>query len=133
MTVKLLSEQHFEFLSYEGAAQTRLCLHMSKCHIIGNHVSWLNLEDIIPTMFYFQHLSDKALTPTSLRRVLSLIIKDGDKLHIEQFTHFYEKALHMVSYFTSLRKVLSLIIKDGDKLHIEQFTHFYEKALHMVS
>ena len=27
-----------EFLSLKGAAQARLCLHLSKCHIVGNHV-----------------------------------------------------------------------------------------------
>ena len=54
-------------------------------------------------------------------------------LHIEQFRHFYEEALHTVSYLTSLRRVISLIIKDGDKLHMELFTHFYGETIHMVS
>ena len=31
MSVKLLIEQ--------GAAQARLSLHLSKCHIVGNHIS----------------------------------------------------------------------------------------------
>ena len=38
MTVKLLSEHHLEFLSLKGAAQARLSLHLSKCHIVGNHM-----------------------------------------------------------------------------------------------
>ena len=65
--------------------------------------------------------------------MLSLTIKDGYMLHIEQFRHFYEEALHTVSYLTSLRRVISLIIKDGDKLHMELFTHFYGETIHMVS
>ena len=31
-----------EFLSLQGASQARLSLHLSKCHIVGNHVSRLN-------------------------------------------------------------------------------------------
>ena len=42
MIVKLLTEQHLEFLSYEEAAQARLSLHISKYHIVGNHMSRLN-------------------------------------------------------------------------------------------
>ena len=42
MSVKLLTEHHLEFLSLKEAALSRLSLHLSKCHIVGNHVSWLN-------------------------------------------------------------------------------------------
>ena len=39
MSVKLLTEQHLEFISlYKEAAQACLSLHMSKCHIAGNHI-----------------------------------------------------------------------------------------------
>ena len=44
MTFKLLTEQYLEFLSLKEAAQARLSLqtlHMSKCHIVGNHMSRL--------------------------------------------------------------------------------------------
>ena len=41
MTVKLLTEHHLELLSLKGAAGARLSLHMSKYHIVGNHVSRL--------------------------------------------------------------------------------------------
>ena len=44
MTVKLLAKQHLEFLSltlHKGAAQAGLSLHLSKCHIVGNHMSRL--------------------------------------------------------------------------------------------
>ena len=34
MTVKLLAEQALEFVSLKEAAQARLSLHMSKCHIL---------------------------------------------------------------------------------------------------
>ena len=42
MTVSLLTEHHLEFLSLKEATQTHLSLHMSKCHIVGNHMSRLN-------------------------------------------------------------------------------------------
>ena len=41
MTVKLLNEQHLEFLSLKEAAQAGLSLHLSKSHIVGNHMSRL--------------------------------------------------------------------------------------------
>ena len=36
-TVTLLNEHHLEFLSLKGGAQAGLSLHLSKCHIVGNH------------------------------------------------------------------------------------------------
>ena len=39
MTVKLLTEHHLEILTLKEAAQTCLNLHLSKCHIVGNHMS----------------------------------------------------------------------------------------------
>ena len=36
MSVELLTEQHVEFL-----AQARMSLHLSNCHIVGNHMSRL--------------------------------------------------------------------------------------------
>ena len=41
MTIKLLTEHHLEFLRLEEAAEARLSIHLSKCHIVGNHVSQL--------------------------------------------------------------------------------------------
>ena len=38
MIVNLLTEHHLEFLSLKEAAQARLSLHLSKCHIVRNHV-----------------------------------------------------------------------------------------------
>ena len=40
MSVKLLSEHHLDFLSSKEAAQARLSLHLSKCHV-GIHMSRL--------------------------------------------------------------------------------------------
>ena len=39
MSVKLLTEQHLEFSAKKEAAQARLSLHLSKCHIVGDHVT----------------------------------------------------------------------------------------------
>ena len=38
MTLRQLTKQHLKFLSLKGAAQARLSLNLSKCHIVGNHV-----------------------------------------------------------------------------------------------
>ena len=41
MSVKLLTENHFEFLSLKKEiAQARLSIHLLKWHIVGNHMSW---------------------------------------------------------------------------------------------
>ena len=39
MSVTLLTEQHLEFLSLKEAAEARPSLHLSKCQIVGNHVT----------------------------------------------------------------------------------------------
>ena len=41
MSVELLTEHHLEFLSLKNALQTRLSQHMSKYHIVVNHISRL--------------------------------------------------------------------------------------------
>ena len=41
ISLKLLTEHHLECLSLKEAAQARLSLHLSKCHIVGNHMSRL--------------------------------------------------------------------------------------------
>ena len=38
MSNKLLTEHHLEFLSLKGAAEALLSLHLSKYHIVGNHI-----------------------------------------------------------------------------------------------
>ena len=42
MIVKLLTEQHLEFLSLKEAAEARPSLLLSKCQIVGNHLPGLN-------------------------------------------------------------------------------------------
>ena len=41
MNIKLITKHHLEFVSLKEAAQARLNLHSSKCHIVGNHMSLL--------------------------------------------------------------------------------------------
>ena len=41
MMVELLPEHHLEFIGLKAAAQARLSLHLSKCHIVGSHMSRL--------------------------------------------------------------------------------------------
>ena len=42
MSVKLLTEHNLEFLRLKEDAQSILSLHLSKDHIVGNHMSRLN-------------------------------------------------------------------------------------------
>ena len=44
MSVKLLTEHHLKILSLKEAAEVRPSLHLSKCHIVGNHMSWLKFD-----------------------------------------------------------------------------------------
>ena len=41
MSVKLLTKHLLEILSLKKAAHARLSLHLSKCHIVGKHMSRL--------------------------------------------------------------------------------------------
>ena len=41
MSVKLLTENYLEFLSLTGGGTGSLSLHLSKYHIVGNHMSRL--------------------------------------------------------------------------------------------
>ena len=42
--LRLLTKHYLEFISLKEAAQARLSLHMSNCHIVGNHMSLLISE-----------------------------------------------------------------------------------------
>ena len=43
MSVKLLTEHHLEILSLRR-------LHLSECHIVENHMSWLNYMSVHETL-----------------------------------------------------------------------------------
>ena len=48
MSIKLLTEHRLEFLSLKrGCTEARLNLHMSKCHIVGNHMMRLKYTNNI--------------------------------------------------------------------------------------
>ena len=49
MIDKLLTEHHLEFLSLKA----RPSLHMSKCHIVGNLMLWLNYYNFEDTLYHF--------------------------------------------------------------------------------
>ena len=45
---KLLTQQHLEFLSLKGSCTgSSESMHVSKCHIVGNHMSQLLFNDFI--------------------------------------------------------------------------------------
>ena len=52
MNIKLLTEHHLEFLSLKEAGQACLSLHLSKCHIVGNHVMVIILCQCVPTHIF---------------------------------------------------------------------------------
>ena len=47
MIVKLHTEYNLAFLSLKGGCTGSLSLHLSKCHIVGNHVSWLIIKNLL--------------------------------------------------------------------------------------
>ena len=50
MIVKLLTEDHFGVSKHKKeAAEARLILHMSKCHIVGNLMHWLKSKTFLIT------------------------------------------------------------------------------------
>ena len=49
MNVKLLTKHHLEFLSLKGGCKAGLTLQLSKCHIIGNHMSRLIFSQFFKT------------------------------------------------------------------------------------
>ena len=61
MTVKLLSEHQLEKINFKMlAAQARLSLHLSKCHIVGNqmlrlrYTQMIKLPSVLQEEFYIQ-------------------------------------------------------------------------------
>ena len=46
MTVKLLTEQHLEFLNLVEATHARLSLHLTKCQIVENLIPRLCRENL---------------------------------------------------------------------------------------
>ena len=74
------------------------CLNSLTAHVAS---LWHLLNMLMPTImlrltFYFvlsQRLSDTALVPESLRRLLLVLIRDDKQLHMEQFKDFYHDAV----------------------------------------
>ena len=65
MTVKLLTQLYCKFEVSKGAAQARLSLHLSKCHIVGNHMSRLIYVLFLSKMF--QRSSRKLTVSTRIK------------------------------------------------------------------
>ena len=65
MSVKLLTDIIWSFQASKEIAQVRLGLHLSKCYIVGNHISRLNLT--VPMRFSFSGRSDVHIPIFSVR------------------------------------------------------------------
>ena len=63
MSVKLLTEHHFEFQSLKEAALARLSQHKSKCHcdIVENPMSRLNYNSELKKIFTTQYVTFKSI------------------------------------------------------------------------
>ena len=57
MTVKLLAEQHLEFLSLKGGCTGSSESTLVKCHIVGIHMHWLNHGNHDPIFMSLLHLN----------------------------------------------------------------------------
>ena len=59
MSVKLLTEHHLEFLKVKKeAAKACLSLHLSKCNIVGNHISQIIYTYGIHVQWHLPHNQD---------------------------------------------------------------------------
>ena len=76
MNIKLLTEHHLEFLSFKGIAQACLSLFMSKCHIVGNHMSRLICICIIINVQIFSYVWLKRLGRDGCQR--AAIVLSGE-------------------------------------------------------
>ena len=89
MSVKLLTEQNLEFLSLKVAVQAGLSLHMSKYHIVGNHMSWLNYRWGSGAAVYIfrsqQRISQRAVH-TSHEKQLDPFLREGVRTSIFKVT-----------------------------------------------
>ena len=61
MSVKLLTKDNLEFLSLKETTQPRLSLHLSNCHIVGNHMSWLKFFLLLSSLNNFQSQEDRIM------------------------------------------------------------------------
>ena len=85
MNFKLLAEHCLEFLSLKAAAEARLSLHMSKCHIVGNHM--LRLIICIIFVFGFGLLQKFKLVSKSYKRLTTTENTDEMSLVSSPLTH----------------------------------------------
>ena len=49
MSVKLLTKHYLQCISLKEAVQARTNVHLSKCHIVGNHMSRLSYKNDMTT------------------------------------------------------------------------------------
>ena len=77
MTVKLLAEQHLEFLSLKEASHARLSLHLSKCHIV--EIKCRGSNAVSPNALLFLHKLSKPSMYMELLRELHVQVDSIEK------------------------------------------------------
>ena len=67
MNIKPLTEHHLKFLSLKGATQARLNLYLSKCLIVGSHMSRLICKIDDPNLIVSNH-KEESISIQSVNR-----------------------------------------------------------------
>ena len=122
MFVKLLTERHFDFLSLKGV-QARPSLHLSKYHIVGNHMSRLicHMRTLSHTNYLQQMLTLKNTIFTSTISSLGDHSPTYSSLSLNP-THILRLPLYQLSLLLSLnfRPQKSLLSPSDslDRLHL---------------
>ena len=106
MTVKLLTEQHLEFLSLKGGCTGSSESTLSKCHIVGNLMHWLNYHKIRKAFSKFYHEYSELIVKcniglkTLLQQDISEPIFHGDLIY--KFKRFVGKP----NFSDQLKKII---------------------------
>ena len=108
MTVGLLTKHYLEFLSLKGASQARLRLHLSKYHIVRNHMTRLKL-------CLTRHSMVKSQSATL--DLLTLIIYNNIYQYLLIYSYFYtynSLFLEQNMYLYYIKNVICAYQSQGD-------------------
>ena len=83
MTVKLLTDKIWSFYALQEAAQARLSLHLSKCHIVGNHM---------PRLISFTECGPPPSVPTAVPKLKHVPLEIGSRFELVCMAGFVSKS-----------------------------------------
>ncbi|KAL4217847.1 hypothetical protein ACF0H5_022586 [Mactra antiquata] len=67
-----------------------------------------------------RHLKEKKLVPSTLRRILLILMRDGDQLHKTVFKHFYEDALAGDNQKLSADEVFNILTPNDARSYLSR-------------